>query len=247
MTEQRFERELPMLGEISSEAAPGKASEALKAIGRATKKPTQRRAVDGGQNRGVGLVRLNCSSPSDTGNEDYRMRYLTWGRGFDFADPDVEEIHIRDVALALAALPRFGGHAGERYSVGQHSLLVCEIVCSELGRPDLARDALLHDAAEAFTGDIVRPLKRLLESRCDVLKTVELAVACALEFQYPTPAIVKEADQIALGAEVFRFFPKRQQIAARRPHVTVDRVLSPGRVEQLFLDRFYGLDAADAA
>ncbi len=243
------EMELPLVGEISSEAAPGPSSSALQAISRAAKGPAPRKAVSGGHSRGAGtLHRLDCSHVEATSNGDeYRMRYLGWGREFDFADPQVEDVHIRDIAHALATIPRFGGHPDERYSVGQHSLLVCDIVCGELKRPDLARAALLHDAAEAYTGDIVRPLKRLLESRCNVLQAVELAVACALGCPYPTPPIVKEADQIALGAEVFRFFPTRPQVAARRPHINVDRVLAPGRIEQAFLDRFYSFDAADAA
>jgi hypothetical protein len=239
---------VPYIGTVSSEEQPERASKRLRSIGRAHEKPTSGNAAGGCEVREVGIVHMDSSNPSDPGNRDeFRMRYLTWADGFDFASPQIGDVHIRDVAHALATLPRFNGHPDERYSVGQHSLLVHHIVCDELGRPDLARAALLHDASEAFTGDIIRPLKRLLESKCDVIQTVEHVVACALSIPYPTPAIVKQADRIALAAEVFRFFPKRPQIADRRPHITVDRVLSPARVEQLFLDRVYHLDSADAA
>ncbi len=234
----------PLIGEISSERRPGPVPNGL-----AQRKPPGRRlAVETSQGHRGGMCNGDSSRMDGGGNaEDYRMRYLLWSKGFDFVDPQVEQVDIRDVAHALSALPRFGGHSNERYSVGQHCLLVREIVCDELGRPDLARDALLHDAAEAFTGDLIRPFKRLVESKCDVIRTIELAVACALGYQCPTPAIVKQADQIALWAEVARFFPTRPQVAVRRQHIKIDRVLAPGRVEEMFLEAYRDLTNAKAA
>jgi hypothetical protein len=175
------------------------------------------------------------------------MRYLHSGGSFDFASPQTEDVSIEDVAFALASIPRFGGHLPERYSVAQHSLFVAEIVSAELGRPDLEREGLLHDSAECYTGDIIRPLKQLLSTHCDVLRMVELTVACALGFTCPAPAIVKQADTIALAAEVRRFFPDRPQIEGGLKHVNVDRVLAPGRAEQAFLDAYERLSRSRRA
>lgn len=69
-------------------------------------------------------------------------------------DPLPEEINIRDIARGLAMKCRYGGHVTRFYSVAEHSVYVSENVPSEY-----ARQALLHDATEAYLGDMIRPLK----------------------------------------------------------------------------------------
>lgn len=76
------------------------------------------------------------------------------GVHFDPLHPDPNLIRIEDIAHALGNICRYGGHADHFYSVAQHSVLMARHV------PDhLRAAALLHDAAEAYVGDMVRPLK----------------------------------------------------------------------------------------
>ncbi len=239
--------EVPYIGEISSEERPEPASKALRRVARAQKRAIPRKAVCGSQSQGIAsfVVNPDCSVIDDSGKNPHRMNYLYSGGSFDFANPQIEDVRIEDVAHALSTKNRLADQASERFTVGQHCLLVCDIVRDGFGRPDLEREALLHDAAECYTGDLMPQLKRLLNS--DVLRRIDLTVALALGVTYPTPEIVKEADRMAFALKVRRFFPDREQIGAREPRFEIGRLLSPSRVEQLFLDKFHALTSATKA
>ena len=74
----------------------------------------------------------------------------------DHFDPERDDnhFHIEDIAHSLALVCRYGGHAAWRYSVAQHSIHV-----SSLCPPELRLAGLLHDANEAYLGDIIQPNK----------------------------------------------------------------------------------------
>ena len=92
-------------------------------------------------------------------NNTMRLRS---GCYFDLADPKPEHFRFADIAGALAKTCRFGGQIEHFYSVAEHS-----VHCAAQGESDglpLGTQAalLMHDAAEAFTGDIIKPLKIML-------------------------------------------------------------------------------------
>jgi hypothetical protein len=80
------------------------------------------------------------------------------GKRFDPLNPDPALIDIDDIAWALSNICRFGGHSSRFYSVAEHSVLVGEYL-SGVGGRRLALAGLLHDATEAYLGDVPRPLK----------------------------------------------------------------------------------------
>ncbi|WP_397452498.1 phosphohydrolase [Pseudomonas sp. NA-150] len=119
-----------------------------------------------------------------------------FNKHFNLRSPNAELIDPRDIAHALAHLCRFYGHTSEFYSVAQHSCIVADLVPEE---HKLA--ALLHDATEAYVGDMARPLKACLPEYRSVEYRVWKAVCKRFQLDLELPACVEKADLIALATE----------------------------------------------
>lgn len=121
------------------------------------------------------------------------------GRRFWPLDPRPDDIDILDIAHALSLCCRFAGHCKWHYSVAQHSVYV-----SDMCKRDLRLAGLLHDAAEAYLGDLVTPVKRH-SVLGDEYKLVELrlmeAVAVRFAIPHATFAMIKEVDVRMLMTE----------------------------------------------
>ena len=84
------------------------------------------------------------------------------GHHFSFIDLSGNVYDIKDIAHALAMTCRFGGMSLWHYSVAQHSCHIAEELFRETGDAALALDGLMHDAEEAYMGDMTTPLKRVM-------------------------------------------------------------------------------------
>ncbi len=130
---------------------------------------------------------------------------------FDLLNPAVDAIDFGVIAEALCKVNRFTGHTHTPYSVAQHSLVVADQL-----PPELRIYGLLHDAHEAFTGDITTPMKCALRAlgMGDALallqSNLDAAIFRAAVIQPPAPgivALIKRADLIAAKSEARDLIP----------------------------------------
>lgn len=112
---------------------------------------------------------------------------------------------IGEIAHALAQINRFTGHAKRPYSVAEHSILVATIAEGEGATPLQQLAALLHDAHEAYVGDLSSPAKWAIGEPWDVFEhSQEAAVHNALQIRSTMVAhraSIKRWDLIALATE----------------------------------------------
>src|SRR3712207_1626128 len=125
------------------------------------------------------------------------------GRRVNPFDADPEDIDPADIARALANLCRFGGHCRAFYSVAQHSAIVCDLLEERGATPDELMAALLHDAAEAYLGDLPHPLKHRSELGAAFRVAEKRLEAVIVErFALPDPADrIKPLDRALLAVE----------------------------------------------
>ncbi len=124
------------------------------------------------------------------------------GKRVNLEDPQPNQICIEDIAHALSNLCRFNGHVNQFYSVAQHSVLVADLL-----EDRLKIYGLLHDAHEAYIGDIISPVKQLigLEEIKKLENQLDAAIHTGLGVKWPLSESdkfkIKKADIEALVME----------------------------------------------
>lgn len=180
---------------------------------------------------------------------------LQSAREFDLLKPRADLITTLDIAHALSLICRFNGHCTRHYSVAQHSLLVADIVESQGHGPEIQLLALLHDAAEAYVGDMVRPLKEGMRAHAHSIGDVCIyalteervwqAICQRFHLDPILPAIVKHADMIALATERRELLPDHPSVwdclHGITPHNSELPAWTPSQARQAFHDRLLEL------
>lgn len=158
------------------------------------------------------------------------------GRKFRLMNPDPEMIDLRDISRGLARACRFAGQIKRHYSVAEHSLNVSLLIAwLRQGLPDerqMALLALLHDAAEAYIGDLTTPFKWLLESFGVPMDKIEGGILEAVftrfgvEIDQPSWEAVMQADQTMLAYEAQRMVPNWRDWGLDLPEPKVPHLVS---------------------
>lgn len=174
--------------------------------------------------------------------ESYIVLYS--GNLFWFNAPEKSLFTVEDIAHALANTCRFGGHCVEFYSVAQHSVEASYIVS-----PQHAMAALMHDAAEAFVGDMPSPLKMLLPEFKTLEKRIEAEVMRRFNINLPLPAEVKHADLRMLATERRDIMPVTSDLwsilEGVKPIARRIVRMEAKEAEEIFLARYYELYEAE--
>jgi uncharacterized protein len=160
------------------------------------------------------------------------------GRRLDLLDPSPLDIEIADIALGLARVARWNGQTlGEHgFSVAQHVLLVLDILRAQEPKAsvDLKRAALLHDAGEYVTSDLITPFKAALG---DSYKALENRVQEAVHVRFGLPAILPEPWKRAIKrADKAAAFVEATQLAGFAADEARRLLPYRGRVPDITLD-----------
>lgn len=156
-----------------------------------------------------------------------------------------EDISIEDIAQSLSMMCRFNGHIKEFYSVAEHSLLV-----SSEAPEKIKLEALLHDAAEAYVADLVRPIKRHVGKEYADLEYIFLCAICR-KFKLVEELIVPELSESIKLLDDRALVTERQQLKLNHRNSWGDYLdnlkplnvrlecWSPREAKERFLDEFW--------
>lgn len=184
------------------------------------------------------------------------------GEWVDTRLPRPSTIRLEDIAHALSQVCRFGGHCAEFYSVAEHSVFVSRRLERQGYGRRMQMAGLLHDAAEAYLGDVPRPLKPLLGEAYEQLsEQMDYAIGQALDIDdmlFHDPA-VKSADNWALLVEARFLLPSKgvnwagSELDAWAIHDAPSRIVVPDywrgglpsdQAERMFIHRYKELSTS---
>lgn len=163
--------------------------------------------------------------PNPLGRREVAWMYTASGNIFRWWEPTPESITIEDIAHHLATINRWGGAARFPISVAQHSLMVCSMV-----PPEHKLQGLLHDAAEAYLGDIVRPFKSCLLDYTALEEKLLKAIFAKLGVRHPLHSSVGLADDIVLAWEYRDAMPDDvpvPDVVASHMYLTPKKIIQP--------------------
>lgn len=133
------------------------------------------------------------------------------GRVLDLSLPNPDVIELEDIASHLSQLARFNGATREFYSVASHCVYVAERLYEAHGFSySIACAGLLHDAAEAYVGDMTSGLKKLFPDYRELERGWHRAVQFRFGVEFVASKLVHEADlraRLAETRDLFDGFP----------------------------------------
>lgn len=168
------------------------------------------------------------------------MLVTSTGKAIDI--PKESDINILDIAQGLSNICRFGGQCKFFYSVAEHSVLLSRLV----DNPIDAKILLLHDASEAYLGDVVRGLKSRpeFEGYLKLEKVFNSTIMSKFGLDIQFPEHLKDLDDRAIANEIrflFDVWPVEVKYDIQEIPGFVLKCWSPFRAGLEFLRRYMEL------
>jgi len=151
------------------------------------------------------------------------------GKQFNLFEPTPEMIDIRDIAAGLSNKGHFSGLTPSYFSIAQH----CVMVCDEFSFWDFAIDpklkllALLHDAAEAYIGDVIKPLKVRIPQFVEMEENIMKVICAKYGMDFSSLHLIKSTDLFIQETEYNAFYNEGR--------ITY---MNPQQAKHEFIDRF---------
>ncbi len=170
------------------------------------------------------------------------------GRRVNPFDPDPAQLDAGDIARALANQCRFGGHSRVFYSVAQHCVIVSRVVEERGGDVEDVFAALMHDAGEAYLGDMPHPLKhrsalgaafREAEARLEVAIRERFNIKASVPDVKAVDRALLATERRAFSAEAWHW-PELEDVEPLDLELTA---WSPDQAADEFAKRYAELDA----
>lgn len=153
------------------------------------------------------------------------------GIEFNLLNPTSEMINITDIAKGLAYKGHFGGQTPYYFSIAQHSTLVYNLLNKQCNDKKLLLLALLHDASEAYIGDMLSPIKKMMPQFCEIEDNLMQVICEKFNLNYSDLHLIKPYDNKAQDMEFNTFYNGDKLVYS----------LSPDEAENEFLDYFISL------
>ena len=164
------------------------------------------------------------------------------GLAINLSGPDVELIRLVDIAHGLARCNRWCGQTREGYNVAQHSVYVSRLLELE-GHTHLTQfQGLMHDASEAYLGDMSRPLKDLCPQYKEIEQMWEGVIEMRFGIEGPLHPSVKAMDVQAYRVEARDLYGHPMSIQPpSKDYPTIHYCWTPRSAEMVFRTRFFEL------
>lgn len=175
------------------------------------------------------------------------------GNRFYPLDPRPEDFNLVDIAHSLSMQCRYNGHTTKFYSVAEHCVLVSREVENRDHPVSDALWGLLHDASEAYVGDMIRPLKLEIPAYSEIENKILWSMAQAFRLNTvsipdlsdktkdPTPESVKNADFAMLNIEKLSIMQPSMHKWNINKNIMTSCVIegwSPETAKRRFIQRF---------
>lgn len=162
------------------------------------------------------------------------------GGSFEPFNPKPVSIEIEDIAHSLSMQCRWNGHIDEFYSVAQHCLLTSYLVDDKY-----MLEALMHDATEAYIGDVPSPVKAGLPEYIHTEDKIWKAIARKFKMREVLPKEIKDADVYMMKLEkkvLVRDYEDGFHDDVENLKIRLDiKPMGPKMAKQQFMERFHEL------